>query len=176
RGRILLMTGFWPSEEEELIRLQLTPTVWESSQLAVLNKAAAKLGVASPPVHLKIDTGMGRLGVTLAQLPQVCEALRSSSNLLLEGVSTHFASSEVLDAASLDEQLNRFEEALALLRRGGFDPAIVHTANSSAIISRRKCWYSMVRPGISLYGYHLPFERAGREVSGSGLRLPLKPV
>ena len=176
RGRILLMTGFWPSEEEELIHLQLTPTIWETSQIAVLNKAAAKLGVAQYPVHLKIDTGMGRLGAPLSQLPKVCETLRSSPHLFLEGVSTHFASSEVLDAASVDEQLSRFDEALATLRREGFNPTLVHSANSTAIISRPNSWYQMVRPGISLYGYHLPFECAGGEAGESAPQLRFKPA
>jgi alanine racemase len=176
RGRILLMTGFWPSEEEELVRMDLTPTVWELSQLELVNKAAAKLGVKPHPVHLKIDTGMGRLGITPSQLPAVCSLLKSLSHLHLEGVSTHFASSEVLDAASVDEQLNRFEDAVATLRSGGFDPEFIHAANSNAIISRPKSWFNMVRPGLSLYGYYLPFERAGREVSGSALRLGVKPV
>jgi len=174
--RILLMTGFWRGEEEEIIRLQLTPTVWEPGQVELLEKAAAALGLPRHPVHLKVDTGMGRLGVALEDLLQVCSALKSSPHLLLEGLSTHLASSEVLDAPSVDDQLKRFDEARLLLRREGFDPPLIHTANTGAVISRRESWNTMVRPGIALYGYHLPFERAGREVSGSKLRLAVKPV
>jgi alanine racemase len=176
RTRILLMTGFWRGEEEEIIRLQLTPTVWEPGQVELLEKAAAALGLPRHPVHLKVDTGMGRLGVALEDLQQVCSALKSSPHLLLEGLSTHLASSEVLDAPSVDDQLKKFDEARLLLRREGFDPPLIHTANTGAVISRRESWNTMVRPGIALYGYHLPFERAGREVSGSKLRLAVKPV
>jgi alanine racemase len=176
RIRILLMTGFWRGEEEEIIRLQLTPTVWEPGQVELLEKAAAALGLPRHPVHLKVDTGMGRLGVALEDLQQVCSALKASPNLLLEGLSTHLASSEVLDAPSVDDQLRKFDEARHLLRREGFDPPLIHTANTGAVISRRESWNTMVRPGIALYGYHLPFERAGREVSGSKLRLAVKPV
>jgi alanine racemase len=176
RTRILLMTGFWRGEEEEIIRLQLTPTVWEPGQVELLEKAAASLGLPKHPVHLKVDTGMGRLGVALEDLPQVCSALKASLHLLLEGLSTHLASSEILDAPSVDEQLKKFDEARLLLRREGFEPPLIHTANTGAVISRRESWNSMVRPGIALYGYHLPFERAGREVSGSKLRLAVKPV
>ena len=61
--RILLMTGFWRGEEEEIVRLGLTPTIWEPGQLELLEKAAVRLGVAQHSVHLKVDTGMGRLGV-----------------------------------------------------------------------------------------------------------------
>ena len=176
RTRILLMTGFWRGEEEEIIRLQLTPTIWEPGQVELLEKASAGLGLPKLPVHLKVDTGMGRLGVDPEDLYQVCAALKASPHLLLEGLSTHLASSEVLDAPSVDEQLRKFEQVRNLLRNEGFDPPLVHAANTGAVISRRESWNSMVRPGIALYGYHLPFERAGREVSGSKLRLAVKPV
>ena len=63
--RILLMTGFWRGEEEEIVRLDLTPTVWEIGQIELLERAAARLGVLQQAVHLKIDSGMGRLGTTL---------------------------------------------------------------------------------------------------------------
>jgi alanine racemase len=175
RGRILLMTGFWRGEEEEIVRLQLTPTVWEPVQIELLEKAASKLGVEFS-IHLKIDSGMGRLGVAPQDLGWVCSVLRSSSHLKLEGLSTHLASSEVLDAPSVDEQLRRFQQAKEALLSQGFDPPLIHAANTSAVISRAQTWYNMVRPGLALYGYYLPFERAGREVSGTALRLPVEPV
>jgi alanine racemase len=176
RTRILLMTGFWRGEEEEIIRLQLTPTVWEPGQVELLEKAAAGLGLPRVAVHLKVDTGMGRLGVDPEDLYQVCSALKASPHLLLEGLSTHLASSEILDAPSVNEQLQKFEQVRTLLRNEGFDPPLVHVANTGAVISRRESWNTLVRPGIALYGYHLPFERAGREVSGSKLRLGVKPI
>jgi alanine racemase len=176
QARILLMTGFWRGEEEEILHLGLTPTVWEPGQVELLERSAARVGAAKHPVHLKIDTGMGRLGVAPEELPQVCAALKASPHLVMEGLSTHLAASEVLDAPSIAEQLKRFEEVRGWLRKEGFDSPIVHAANTGAVISRRESWYSMVRPGIALYGYYLPFERAGREVSGSKLRLAVKPV
>jgi len=174
--RILLMTGFWRSEEEEIVRLGLTPTIWEPGQIELLEKAAARLGVRQHSVHLKVDTGMGRLGVAAEDLPQIYAALKGSPHLLLEGLSTHLASSEVLDAPSVDEQLKRFEEVRQGLRSAGLNPSLVHAANTNALISRPEALYSMVRPGLALYGYHLPFERAGREVSGGKLRLAVRPV
>ncbi|HEX6802116.1 MAG TPA: alanine racemase [Terriglobales bacterium] len=174
--RILLMTGFWRGEEEEIVRLGLTPTVWETGHIELLEKAAARVGVGQHAVHLKMDSGMGRLGATVEELPMVLAALKSSPHLRLEGFATHLASSEVLDAPSVGEQLSNFESARALLRTEGFDPSLVHAANTSAVISHHESWNTMVRPGLALYGYHLPFERAGRVVSGRGLRLPLKPV
>jgi alanine racemase len=176
QSNILLMTGFWRGEEAEIIRLQLTPTVWELWQIESLDKAAAGLGVARHPVHLKVDTGMGRLGVAVEQLPAVLRALSTAKYLRLEGLSTHLASSEIMDAPSVAEQERNFEAARNIVREAGFEPSFVHMANTGAVISRRETWNTMVRPGVALYGYYLPFQRAGREVSGGTLRLPVKPI
>ena len=176
QAQILLMTGFWRGEESEIVRLRLTPTVWELWQIESLDKAAAAAGVAQHPVHLKVDTGMGRLGVAVDQLPAVLEALRAAKHLRVEGQSTHLASSEIMDAPSVAEQARAFEVARRMVHEAGMEPSFVHVANTGAVISRRETWNSMVRPGVALYGYYLPFQRAGREVSGGTLRLPVKPI
>jgi alanine racemase len=177
---ILLMTGFWRGEESEIVRLRLTPTVWELWHIEAMEKAAALSGVRHP-VHLKVDTGMGRLGVAVAELPALLAALQAAKHLTLGGLSTHLASSEILDAPSVADQLHRFEEARRTVHHAGMNPTFVHVANTGAVISRREASVSvnrntMVRPGIALYGYYLPFQRAGREVSGGTLRLPVKPI
>ncbi|MGA8273031.1 MAG: alanine racemase, partial [Candidatus Sulfotelmatobacter sp.] len=174
-SRILLMTGFWRGEESEIVRLRLTPTVWEPWHIESLERAAA-FGAGRHAVHLKVDTGMGRLGVSLDELPVVLKALKAAPHLVLEGLSTHLASSEIMDAPSVAEQERRFEDAQRVVRAAGFEPSLIHLANTSALISRRETWNNMIRPGIALYGYYLPFQRAGREVSGGTLRLPVKPV
>jgi len=174
--RILLMTGFWRGEEEEIVRLGLTPTIWEIGQVQLLQKAAARVGLGRHAVHLKLDSGMGRLGATVEDLPQILATLNASPDLEMEGFATHLASSEVLDAPSVAEQLKTFDEGRRMLREGGFDPPLLHAANTSAVISHHESWNTMVRPGLALYGYHLPFERAGRIVSGRDLRLPLQPT
>ena len=174
-ARILLMTGFWRGEEEEIVRLGLTPTVWEVGHIELLERAAVRIG-AQHAIHLKLDSGMGRLGAAPEDLPKICAALKASPHLQLEGFATHLASSEVLDAPSVAEQLKVFADARRVLREAGFNPPLVHAANTSAVISHHESWNTMVRPGLALYGYHLPFERAGREVSGAGLKLDLKPV
>jgi alanine racemase len=175
-ANILLMTGFWRGEESEIVRLHLTPTVWELWHIEWLDKAAAALGVAQHPVHLKVDTGMGRLGVGVDQLPGVLAGLKAAKHLVLEGLSTHLAASEIMDAPSVAEQERNFDSARRLVREAEMEPAFVHMANTGAVISRRETWNNMVRPGVALYGYYLPFQRAGREVSGGTLRLPVKPV
>jgi alanine racemase len=174
-SRILLMTGFWRGEESEIVRLRFTPTVWEPWHIESLENAAASR-VGRHAVHLKVDTGMGRLGVSLDELPAVLKALSAAPHLALEGLSTHLASSEIMDAPSVAEQERHFEETQRIVRAAGFHPSLVHMANTSALISRRETWNNMVRPGVALYGYYLPFQRAGREVSGGTLRLPVKPV
>jgi alanine racemase len=176
QSNILLMTGFWRGEESEIVRLRLTPTVWEPWHIDSLEKAASVMGVARHPVHLKVDTGMGRLGVAVDELSAVVTALTGAKHLVLDGLSTHLASSEIMDAPSVADQERKFEDALRMVRGAGMEPAFVHVANTGAVISRRGTWHSMVRPGVALYGYYLPFQRAGREVSGGTLRLPVKPV
>ncbi len=185
RSNILLMTGFWRGEENEIVRLGLTPTVWEPWQIESLDRAAAAQKVPRHPVHLKVDTGMGRLGVAVKDLPTVFPALLAAKHLLMEGLSTHLAASEVMDSPSVTEQLRNFETARRLLHEAGVEPVFVHIANTNAIISRKETWSGtsrgakgnpMVRPGVALYGYYLPFQRAGREISGGTLRLPVKPI
>jgi alanine racemase len=176
QANMLLMTGFWRGEETEIVRLGLTPTVWEPWQIESLDKAAAKIGVKRHAVHLKVDTGMGRLGVSLDQLPKVLGTLENSKNLFLQGLSTHLAASEIMDAPSVSEQEHQFQQAWQMVKGSGMRPSLIHVANTGAVISRRETWNTMVRPGVALYGYYLPFQRAGREVSGGTLRLPVKPI
>jgi alanine racemase len=176
RSSLLLMTGFWRGEETEIVRLRLTPTVWEPWHIESLEAAASALGVAQHPVHLKVDTGMGRLGVVVDQLPGVLAALKAAKHLALDGLSTHLADSEIMDAPSVAAQERNFDTALRMVRQAGLEPVFVHMANTGAVISRRETWNTMVRPGVALYGYYLPFQRAGREVSGGTLRLPVKPI
>lgn len=177
RGRILLMTGFWRGEEEAVVRQRLTPAVWDASHIQLLEDAAAKCGNAEPvPVHLKVDTGMARLGINPAELSWFAKFLGSAKHVFLEGVFTHIASSEIVDAPDVEAQLTGFDQALATLSQHGLSPALVHMANSAAIATRPRTWKSLVRPGISLYGYYLPFTSVNGGVADASLGLPVKPV
>ena len=175
RGRILLMTGFWRGEEEEVVRQNLTATVWEPWHLVLLERAAAKFGMHAA-VHLKIDTGMGRLGASLEQLPSLLTILQSTPHLQLEGLCTHFASSEIVDAPEMDRQTEKFAAAEKLVRKAGFSPTIFHLANTAAVVSRPASWRNMVRPGLALYGYSLPLQRGGDLQPGTPAHLDLRPV
>ena len=172
--RILLMTGIWKGEEDGIVSHNLTPTVWEPWHIERLEKAAKKQQV-DLPVHLKVDTGheSSRRNRRRA-LPQLCERLAACEHLHLEGVSTHFASAEVLDAEDATRQMQVFEEALAILAQHGLRPPLIHMGNSAAVGARPETWKTMVRPGILLYGYSLPVMRGGKIIAEPSL--PLTPA
>ncbi len=173
RTRVLLMTGFWRDEAEVIVH-HLTPAVWQRWEIEALERAAAAQATQIP-IHVKLDTGMSRLGVPLGVLEKFAVDLKRCPPLRVEGVMTHLASAEIIDAASNDQQLARFAEALARLKSAGIVPEIVHAANSAAIISRPQSWSNMVRPGLALYGYSLPFlSSSGRPMETQGL--PVEPV
>jgi alanine racemase len=117
---------------------------------------------------------MNRLGASKDALPRLCEMLSACRHLALEGVSTHFASAEVLDAEDAAQQMKRFDEGLAILQSYGFKPKFIHMGNSAAMSARPDTWKTMVRPGIALYGYSLPFTKNGNAATVP--ELPLGPV
>jgi alanine racemase len=172
-SRILLMTGYWQGEEEAVVTHQLTPAVWEPWHVHLLAKALSKLGHAPLSVHVKVDTGMARLGIDIGSLPEFLRTLRSASNLVLEGVFTHLASAQILEAPDVLEQIRCFEEVQNIVLRAGFSPLYFHMANSAALATRRVTWKNMVRPGLSLYGYYIPFVS---NQSPLRLCLPVAPV
>jgi alanine racemase len=173
KARILLMTGIWKGEEDAIVAENLTPTIWEHWHIETLERAARKR-TSILPVHLKLDTGMNRLGASREALPRLCEMLSACKHLMVEGVSTHFASAEVLDAEDAALQLKCFEEELAVLQSYGLRPPLVHMGNSAAMSARPDTWKTMVRPGIALYGYSLAFTRGGKPAEFAPL--PLRPV
>ncbi len=157
--RILVMTGFWRGEEEALVAVGLTPTVWTVEHLELLERAArTRQNPGKLPVHLKIDTGMGRLGLPFTEVQKMAGRITASSLLELEGVCSHLASSEVLGAQDAAAQIARFAQIREQLRSAGMEPRYRHLANTAAIVGRPETWDNMVRPGLVLYGYALPYE------------------
>ncbi len=156
RSRILVMVGVFPGEEEDALRYDLTPTVHRIEDVEAVAQAAARIGRRDPvAVHLKLDTGMARLGLSLSELDNVAARLKSLPQVELEGVFSHLASSEVLDAVDAQRQQMRFVEAVCTLERNGLRPTFRHLANSSATLGRPDTWYNFVRPGMAIYGYEL---------------------
>jgi alanine racemase len=145
---ILILSGGNGDAHERVLSAHLTPVVYDYTQAAAFARAAHDKPVA---VHLKIDTGMSRLGVTLPELGALLDALRGLPNLRLEGVMTHLASAESDDALTA-LQLRRFDEALALVRAAGHAPRFVHAANSAGTFLHVAAQHDLVRIGLALYG------------------------
>ncbi len=179
RGRILLLSGFFRGDEEDVILHDLTPAVWEWWHIELLEDAATRLNrhtLESVPIHLKLNTGMNRVGMDLKNLTAFLESIESAEHLVVEGAFSHLASAEIYDGPNLEVQSTRFEEALAAIRKSGIKPVYYHIANSSGIVSRDAAWMNMVRPGISLYGYYLPFTSVISGSPDASMELPVKPV
>src|SRR5882724_746550 len=158
RNPVLILTSFVQGEEQRLIEHGLTAVIHRCEQLAQLDRAAVKRGRRRAPFHLKIDSGMNRLGIATSDVECFARQLAKCKHLELTGTFTHFASSEAFSDSAAGrqtaEQEERFYAALARLRALGIDPGLVHLANSAAIVSRPETWADMVRPGAILYGYH----------------------
>jgi alanine racemase len=180
RKPILVLTSFWPGEEANLLKYDLTPVVHRCEQLKALDRAAAKRSPRKAvSFHLKMDTGMNRLGIATIDVDCFAGQLAKCKHLRLGGVMTHFASSEAFAPAPQGQQTREQEEsflaALGRLRKLGVDTGIVHMANSAAIAARPESWGDMVRPGVILYGYHPGYDPPEQRAEAER-RLPLKPV
>lgn len=146
---IVVLTGFAPGQEAVVIEYDLTPVVStsETLDLALATAAAARRRLT---VHLKVDTGMGRLGFPLERIEDVAASLAGSGRVELAGLMTHLASADE-DAAFTAKQLDRFDQAIAQLAARGLRPRHVHAANSAGLAFLRPT-HTLVRPGLLLYG------------------------
>jgi alanine racemase len=179
RTPILVLGGFWPGEEKNLLAHKLTPAIHRCEQLLAFEAAAAKLRKKNVSVQLKIDTGMNRLGIMPKDADCFARQLAKCKHVSLAGTFTHLASSEVLTDTELGhqtkQQLDRFYSTVERLRVLGADTGILHIANSAAIAARPESWADMVRPGAILYGYHPGFDPPERRTEFEK-KLPLRPV
>src|SRR5215470_7191173 len=180
RKPILALTSFWPGEEDQLLKNKISPAVIRCEQLAALESAAARrrFGKRSLDIHLKIDSGMNRLGIAPKDVDCFARQYEKCQRLKLQGVFTHFASSEVFAgpaASQTCEQEESFHRAVERLRTLGIDPGLIHLANSAAVASRPETWADMVRPGAILYGYHPGYDPIERRAEAEK-QLPLRPV
>jgi len=145
-----------PTFDEQLpdaLHGRLTLVIGDQPRLAALARAAdAKR--SSVPIHLKVETGMGRLGFSVDEMPVVIDALQRHTSLKVEGLMTHLSDADGKTSDYTEQQLATFHQALELLTARGLRPPLVHTANSAAIVRYPRAHFSLVRPGIMLYGYH----------------------
>jgi alanine racemase len=156
------MTGTWQGEEDAMVQYRLTPAVWMKEHIKRLERAARAVHAPEKfAVHLKVDTGMGRLGVPLSELKGTASRIVVSRYLTLEGVYSHLASTEIQDPEHTDLQIERFQQAVGILRSAGIEPRYLHIANSAAIVGCPHTWNNMVRAGLLLYGYNRLFTAEG---------------
>ena len=155
--RILVMAGLLGGEWETAVARDLTPVIQSLDELALLERIALRTG-RRLAWHLKIDTGLGRLG-TRASSGEILSAIRAAPHTELEGLMTHLASASDFKGPQTKQQLIAFESMFKILAGHGCAPRYLHTASSSAIAyGRRGSWKTMVRPGLSIYGYVSPAE------------------
>jgi alanine racemase len=154
-ARILVMADCPTFARAALVEYQLTPVVQSLESLRELDRSLEG-GAPRLPYHLKIDTGMGRLG-TRAGAAEIAAAVGGAARLELEGLMTHFASSADYSTARTDRQVRAFNQLCAQLRAAGVSPPYLHMSSTNPIAyGRREAWHNMVRPGHALYGYVSP--------------------
>jgi len=177
----ILIFGYSPPDlAPVLMDYELTQTVYSLSTASALSEQATRKG-EQIHVHLKVDSGMGRLGFLLettngnphdnaAQNPvREIEAITRLPGLTVEGIFTHFATADSADKSYADLQLDRFMDLLNRLQREGLEPPLRHAANSGALIDMPDSHLDMVRPGIATYGLH-PSDEVNKRI------VDLKPV
>jgi alanine racemase len=149
---ILCLSGFWEGQEQACISESLVPVIYRVEMLSALDTAARDAGRIAP-VHIKIDTGMGRLGVRYDTVREFIEALAPFKNIRIEGLMTHFAAAdEPRRDGFTAEQTARFSEAVNTFRERGYNPTYYDMSNSAATFAHPEAWGNMVRPGGVLYG------------------------
>ncbi len=164
---IIILGGVFEHQAEDVLEHGLTPVVFADAQAQAFSKAAAARGVKMP-VHVKVDTGMGRVGMPPAEAVEFVAALNAMPGLTVQGLMTHLSDVSGADKSFAEYQITRFGEAVEALKARGIDVPLLHASGSAAIIEFQPAHFNMVRPGIMLYGCY-PSEHM------KGL-LTLKPV
>ncbi len=153
REPVLVMAGLLPDETPELIRYGLTPVVYDR---AFAGRLAEQIpaNVTPWPIHLKVDTGMGRLGFTPAEALETLAEIRAAGQLRIEGLMTHLADADSADPSYTVQQLNVLDDLVARARRIDIPIPLIHAAGTAGILAHPASHRDAVRPGLMLYGYH----------------------
>ena len=178
KAPVLLFSLCSPEEVDDAVSHDITPFVFDCEYISLFDEAAGRLGKERYPVHLAVDTGMGRIGCRPEDAAGIASMIAGSRNLFQEGTMTHFATSDCKDPDSVaytEKQFSLFRKAIDSIRREGLEPGICHCANSAATLDLPETHMDMVRPGIIVYGYD-----AGdvdmKYLAGKGTPIELKPV
>ncbi|WP_109486006.1 alanine racemase [Occallatibacter savannae] len=188
-ARILVISGAFPHQGEDVVRNKLTAVVWDQWQFDLLEEAARSLSVRSISVHLELDTGMNRQGVQPDQLPHLLARFRRDFPLRFEGVMTHLFAADEADGRVTEDQLSRVNDALISIKSAGIHPGILNVGNSAALVSGQASNIAklasrfemkpLVRPGLALYGLIPEFDpefSSAEPISLGQARHALKPV
>jgi alanine racemase len=157
---IVVLGGVFPGEEDAVLIHQLQPALYDLDTARRLDAAARAAGIRVA-CHLKVDTGMGRLGFRPERLGEILGQLNELPGIEVRGVISHLALADEPEKPFTTTQIERFQAVVAQVREAGFTPRYLHLANSAAIYSRDLAGCNLVRPGISLYGglTGTPFEQ-----------------
>ena len=170
--RDIMMVGpIAPDDIDAVFRLDLQPVVTEPSFVTKLGQFCRR-SKARAKIHLKLETGTNRQGMTDKELTIAAVALKKFPEIIVQGASTHFANIEdTTDHSYAREQLKEFKRLVALLRKRGIRPKSLHTACSAALLLFEETHFDLARPGISVYGYwpssetYVSYRLGGRENS-----------
>ncbi len=151
--KILIFGKIDPKYFKRILELKITPTFFELDQIQKYSEVAERMNRIGK-FHLKVDTGMERVGIDSNDIIDYLHWIKNKKNLFLEGIYTHFATSDSKDKSFANYQLKKFNEVVSISKK--IIPRIkyFHSANSGAIIDLSDSYFNMVRPGISLYGYY----------------------
>ncbi len=149
---ILCLGGFWHGQAEAIIAYDLTTVIHHFDQAEELNAQAQSVNQVIN-CQVKVDTGLGRLGVPFNEFPEFLQLLKQCTNLKIDGLMTHFAEADEIDPAYTNTQIQKYEEALKIMRQLGFNPTYQHLSNSAGIHSHPNAWGNLARAGGTLYGF-----------------------
>jgi len=150
---ILILGLTLKQQAELLVSYNITPTVCEYEMIEKLSESAIKEDKVVK-VHLKVDTGMGRIGIFFYDILRFIKRIRALKNVEIEGVFTHFSVADGKDKTYTEEQFKKFMEVLTVLEKEEIKIPIKHVGNSATLLDLPHMWLDLVRPGISIYGLY----------------------
>jgi alanine racemase len=174
---VMILSEPSPAAVADIVAHDITPVVYTAAGIDALAKGVAEAGRRRPfPVHLKVDTGMHRVGCTPADAVALARQVATRDELTLTGVCTHLAVADEPEDSYTPAQLDRFDAVLAALDDAGLRPPMVHAANSAGLLAHPRAHHSLVRVGIAMYGLPpapgLPDEAGVAPAPGVSLRAP----
>jgi len=150
---IVVLGPLFPEQITGVLFHQLTPVVSDLGIMPSLSEAVHKLSIAYP-IHIKVETGMGRLGLRMRDVDSLIQTLPLDGPLQLEGLMTHLADTDGTEDTATEEQLSAFRRIVQEIEQRGWRIPLIHATNSAGLIRFPHSHFSLVRPGIMIYGYH----------------------